>query len=71
MGLAIRRLQDRLRDVSQEQSHFRFSEERSRDLSELINSRITWVTVIQGLVVLAAAGFQLLYLGKLLKSKGA
>lgn len=54
-----------------EQLHYKEREEEMRDLSEEINSRVTWVSIVQGAIVLSAAVYQLVFLARLLKQKGA
>eukprot|EP00694_Reclinomonas_americana_P007184 EC798108.1.p1 GENE.EC798108.1~~EC798108.1.p1 ORF type:complete len:220 (+),score=108.63 EC798108.1:50-709(+) len=71
LALAIRRLEDRVKDVRDEQLHYREREEEMRDLVRDINSRVLWLSITQGVIVVSAAVYQLFYMAKLLKSKGA
>ncbi|MES1906886.1 MAG: hypothetical protein MHM6MM_000113 [Cercozoa sp. M6MM] len=65
----IRKLNDKVRDIRQEQAYQKGREERFRNTSESTNSRVVWFSIVQTIVLVASGAFQLWSLKTFFQSK--
>eukprot|EP01116_Phalansterium_solitarium_P009505 TRINITY_DN23677_c0_g1_i1.p1 TRINITY_DN23677_c0_g1~~TRINITY_DN23677_c0_g1_i1.p1 ORF type:complete len:221 (+),score=1.13 TRINITY_DN23677_c0_g1_i1:111-773(+) len=69
MEVAIRRLNDKIRDMRAEQTYQRTREATFRNTSESTNSRVMWWSVIQTLILVGTALWQISHLKHYFKTK--
>ena len=67
--MEVRRLNDKIRSIRAEQIYQRQQEEQFRDLSEEINEKVVWWSLLQAAVIVGSAVFQLFHLRGFFKSK--
>ena len=65
----MRRLNDKIRTIRQEQLFQRQQEEDFRDLSETINEKVMWWSLLQAGVIVGSAIFQVWHLRGFFKTK--
>ena len=69
LEVEVRRLNDKLKDLTKEQAYQREREVDFRRVSESTASRVRWWSIFQTFVMLAAGGWQIWHLRSFLKSK--
>jgi len=69
LEVAVRRLNDKVRDMRAEQTYQRTREATFRNTSESTNSRVMWWSVIQTLILVATALWQITHLKHYFKTK--
>uniref|UniRef100_A0A6A7G819 Emp24/gp25L/p24 family protein n=1 Tax=Hirondellea gigas TaxID=1518452 RepID=A0A6A7G819_9CRUS len=65
----IRRLNDKIRTVRQEQTYQKMREEAFRDTSESTNSRVMWWSIIQTVILVLSGFFQMYHLKHFFRAK--
>lgn len=60
--MQVRRLNDKLKDITKEQQYQRQREVTFRDMSEATNARVQWWSIFQTVVMLAAGVYQIVHL---------
>merc|ERR1712154_26398 len=65
----LRRLNDKIRAIRNEQQYQKQREEDFRDTSESTNSKVVWLSIVQTIILLGCGAFQIWHLRQFFTSK--